>query len=114
MTLAKEDEEADHNAAEIAGEVKRLVCSSFMQEHHISNDIRLYGLTGTSCKAIEHRCPHEATIGLGFCSPNGTAKAYQVGREINRSPSKGCAQRDPNSNQNLDQGISTEVTQRTI
>ena len=80
MTTAKKDEEADHNAAEVACEVKRLICSSFMQEHHVSNDIRLYGLTRTSCKAIEHGCPHEATIGLGFGSPDGTAKAYQVGR----------------------------------
>ena len=108
VTSAKEDKEADHDAAEIECEVKRLICSSFMQEHHISNDIRLYGLSRTSCKAIEHRCPHEATIGVGFGSPDSTAKAYQIGCEINRSPSEGCAQWDPDTNQSLDQGMYTK------
>ena len=109
MTFANEDEEADHDAAKIECIIKRLICSSFMQEYHISNDIWLYGFSRTSRKAIEHRCPHEATIRLGSGSPNGTAKAYQIGREIDGSPSEGCAQRDPITNQSLDHETYTEV-----
>ena len=71
-----------------------------MQEHHVSNDTRLNSLSRTSCNAIEHTGPHEATVRLSSGSPNGTAKADQEGSEIDGSPAEGCAQRDPIISQN--------------
>lgn len=100
MTYAEKDAEANHQGAEIECKVKRLIRSSFMQEHHISNDIGLNSLTPTSCNAIEHTCPYEATIRLSFGSPDGTAKANQEGREVNGSPAEGRAQRYPISIKN--------------
>ena len=113
VTFAEKDEEANHERAEIECKVGRLIRSPFMQEYHISNDIGLDGLSRTSCNAIEHTGPHEATIRLSFGSPDGTAKADQKGREIDRSPAKGCAQRDPVINQNLIHGTYSEIVQRT-
>ena len=84
-----------------------------MQEHHISNDIRLDGLSWTSCNTIEHTCTHETTIRLSFGSPDGTAKADQEGREIDRSPAEGSAQRDPIINQYPNYEIDTRIVQRT-
>ena len=74
---AEENAEANHKRTEIKCKVKSLIRSSFMQEHHISNNVRLNSLGRTSCKTIEHRCPHEATVRLGFGSPDGTTKADQ-------------------------------------
>ena len=92
---------ANHKRAEIECKVERLIYSSFMQEHHISNDGRLNGLSRTSCNAIKDTCPNEAAIRLGLGPPDGTAKADQEGREIDGSSTEGCAQRDPNIDHNL-------------
>ena len=113
MTYAKKGEEAYHERAEIECKVERLVCSSFMQKHHIGDDIGLNSLSRTSCDAIEHTCPHEATIGLSFSSPNGTAKANQKRGEINRSPAEGCAQRYPIIHQYPNHHIDIEPARRT-
>ena len=75
--FAEEDGEANHKRAEIKCKVERLIGSSLMQEHHISNSVRLNSLGRTSCDTIEHTCPHEATIRLGFGSPNRTTEADQ-------------------------------------
>ncbi len=91
VASAEKDEEANHKGAEIECKVKRLIRSSFMQKHHISNDIRLNCLSRTSCNAIEHTCPHEASIRLSFGSPNGTSKADQEGSKIDGSPAEGRA-----------------------
>lgn len=77
FTFAERVEEANHEGAKVECKVKRLICSSFMQEHHISNDVWLNSLSRASCDAIEHTCPHEATICLSFGSPDGAAKADQ-------------------------------------
>ena len=113
MTYADKGEEAYHERAEIKCKVKRLICPSFMQEHHISDDIGLNSLSRTSCDAIEHTCPHEATISLSFSSPNGTAKANQEGGQINRAPAEGCAQRYPIIHQYLKYDIDIEPVRRT-
>ena len=113
VTLAEKNEEANRYSAEIECKVKRLIRSSFMQEHHISNDIRLNSLSRTSRNAIEHTCPHEATIRRSFGSPYGTAKVEQEGREIDGAPAEGCAQWDPIINQNLHHETDTEIVQRT-
>ena len=91
MTIAEKDEEANHERAEIECKVKCLICSSFMQEHHIGDDIGLNSLSRTSCDTIEHTRPHEAAVCLGFGPPDGTSKADQEGREIHGSPAEGCA-----------------------
>ena len=113
VRFAEKDEESNHKRAEIDCKVKRLIRSSFMQEHHISNDIRLNSFSWTCRKAIKHACPHEATIRLCFGSPDGTTKADQEGREIDGSPAEGCAQRDPILYQNLKHETNTEIVQRT-
>lgn len=113
VTFAEKNKEANRYSAEIECKVKRLIRSSFMQEHHISNDSRLNSLSWTSCNAIEHTCPHEATIRLSFGSPDGTAKVDQEGREIDGAPAEGCAQWDPIINQTLRREIDTEIVQRT-
>ena len=113
VTFAGKGGEANHKRAEIECKVKRLIRSSFMQKHHISNDVRLNSLSRTSCNAIEHTCPHEATIRLSFGSPDGTAKADQEGRKIDGSPAEGCAQRDPIIDQNQRCERDTKIVKRT-
>lgn len=95
MTFAEKGEEANHKRAEIECKVQCLIRSSFVQEHHISDDIGLNSLSRTSCDTIEHTRSHEAAVCLGFGSPDRTSKADQEGREIHGSPAEGRAQRDP-------------------
>lgn len=66
-----------------------------MQEHEVCDDSGLRRL-GRSCSdAVEDTCPHEATVGLCFRSPDVAGETDKSRCQQNRTSAKCSLQRNP-------------------